>query len=102
MDLSEMSLKDLQKHEKDVHQAITDYEARRLKTARDACAALAKEHGFTLDEIVGNKSKKSGAKAPAKYRNPADPSKTWAGKGRKPDWINDAIARGDDIETFLI
>jgi len=51
---------------------------------------------------VGNKSKKSGAKAPAKYRNPADPSKTWAGKGRKPDWINDAIARGDDIETFLI
>jgi len=57
MDLSEMSLKDLQKHEKDVHQAITDYEARRLKTARDACAALAKEHGFTLDEIVGNKSK---------------------------------------------
>lgn len=38
----------------------------------------------------------------AKYRNPTT-GETWGGgRGRKPAWVVEAIAKGIDIETFLI
>jgi DNA-binding protein H-NS len=32
------------------------------------------------------------------YRNPADPSMTWAGRGRKPNWL----AKVGNIERFRV
>jgi DNA-binding protein H-NS len=37
-----------------------------------------------------------------KYRNPAEPSKTWAGRGKKPRWIADALETGRCLEDFRI
>ena len=37
-----------------------------------------------------------------KYVNPADPSQTWSGRGRKPRWMEDALAAGARLEDFLI
>jgi DNA-binding protein H-NS len=42
-----------------------------------------------------------GAVAP-KYRNPDDPSETWAGRGLKPRWLAAAIKSGKRAEDFLI
>jgi DNA-binding protein H-NS len=42
-----------------------------------------------------------GAVAP-KYRNPEDPSETWAGRGLKPRWLATAIKSGKSQEDFLI
>ena len=42
-----------------------------------------------------------GAIAP-KYRNPEDPTETWAGRGLKPRWLAAAIKSGKKIEDFLI
>ena len=42
-----------------------------------------------------------GAVAP-KYRNPEDPSETWAGRGLKPRWLTAAIKAGGKIEDFAI
>lgn len=49
---------------------------------------------------------KRGSVAP-KYRNPADPSQTWAGRGKVPGWIELAPAapgekRGKPLPKFLI
>lgn len=27
---------------------------------------------------------------------------TWGGRGRRPNWLNDAIARGKNLEDFLL
>lgn len=75
-----------------------------LKAAED----LAREHGFTLAELVagggkgrgagrrGSRSAASSSSAPsdAKYRNPENPDQTWSGRGRRPAWYNDAMAAG--------
>ncbi len=42
-----------------------------------------------------------GAVAP-KYRNPDDPTETWAGRGLKPRWLAAAIKSGGKLEDFSI
>jgi DNA-binding protein H-NS len=38
----------------------------------------------------------------AKYRNPDNPSETWAGRGLKPRWLTAAIKGGKKLEDFAI
>jgi DNA-binding protein H-NS len=37
-----------------------------------------------------------------KYRNPENPSETWAGRGLKPRWLASALKAGHKLEDFLI
>jgi DNA-binding protein H-NS len=37
-----------------------------------------------------------------KYRNPADPSETWAGRGKKPRWLIAQLKSGKQIDDFRI
>ncbi len=43
-----------------------------------------------------------GAKVPPKYRNPANPSETWAGRGAQPRWLVAAVKGGKKLTDFLI
>lgn len=43
-----------------------------------------------------------GAKVPPKYRNPANPSETWAGRGAQPRWLVAALKSGKKMTDFLI
>src|SRR3954468_16806193 len=38
----------------------------------------------------------------AKYRNPDNPAETWAGRGRKPKWVEDRLSQGTPLEALLI
>ena len=37
-----------------------------------------------------------------KYRNPANPGETWAGRGLKPRWLAAALKSGKKLEHFSI
>jgi DNA-binding protein H-NS len=37
-----------------------------------------------------------------KYRNPADPSQTWSGRGAAPQWVADRLAAGGKKEDLAI
>jgi DNA-binding protein H-NS len=37
-----------------------------------------------------------------KYRNPAKPSETWAGRGKKPRWLAAQLKSGKQIDDFRI
>ncbi|MDX1655272.1 MAG: H-NS histone family protein, partial [Candidatus Competibacteraceae bacterium] len=37
-----------------------------------------------------------------KYRNPADPTQTWSGKGKRPNWLNEALTQGHKLEEFSL
>jgi DNA-binding protein H-NS len=45
-----------------------------------------------------------GARGPVapKYRNPENPSETWAGRGLKPRWLVAAMRGGKKLEHFSI
>jgi DNA-binding protein H-NS len=97
MDLNAMSRKDLLKLKSDVEKAIASVGDRERRAALEAAEKAAAEHGFSLSDLTGTaggRGKGRKAKGPAKYRNPADPSQTWSGKGRRPDWFKAAEAAG--------
>src|SRR4051794_20625121 len=37
-----------------------------------------------------------------KFRNPDQPSQTWAGRGKKPRWLVAQLSLGKQVEEFLI
>ena len=37
-----------------------------------------------------------------KYRNPLQPSETWAGRGKKPRWLTAQLKSGKQIDDFRI
>ncbi|MEP7044307.1 MAG: H-NS histone family protein, partial [Dokdonella sp.] len=64
---------------------------------REKINALVKAEGFGLDEVFGRAGSgrgKARGKVKPKYRNPADPSATWSGRGKRPRWFSAALAAG--------
>ena len=39
---------------------------------------------------------------PPKYRNPARPFETWAGRGKQPRWLTAALKSGKSLNDFRI
>lgn len=65
---------------------------------------LAKDEGYSIEDLfgvaIGGHTRR--AAAGVKYRNPADASETWAGRGKRPNWFKAALATGADIESFRV
>lgn len=101
-DLSTMSLDELKKLQKDVTKAIETFEDRARKTALAEAEAVARQHGFTIDQLVGKTQKATRAPVLPKYANPKDPAQTWTGRGRKPHWVIDALDSGKTLEDLSI
>ena len=68
---------------------------------RQRVVALAAKSGFSIHELVGSKNGHAKKRwASVKYSNPANPSETWTGRGRKPNWLNAALSAGKKLESF--
>ena len=73
--------------------------------------ALMAENGLTMADIGGGGRKKDAAEssAPAgeraslaaKYRNPAT-GESWVGRGKRPRWLQAALASGATLESFQV
>jgi len=60
----------------------------------------AADMGFALSDLVGaGKVKKTAA---PKYRNPADATQTWTGRGRTPNWMIEFEKAGNSRDAALI
>lgn len=76
-----------------------------LQKIRDRILKLLADEGFTFEQVFGGKrsrGKTKGSKVKPKYRNPADPSQTWAGRGKRPRWFVDALAAGKKEKDLAI
>jgi DNA-binding protein H-NS len=105
IDLKSMSRKELIQLSRDVEKAIREAEKRERNEALEAAEKAAAEYGFSLSELPIDTSKRKPGRTPKtspKYRNPDDPTQTWSGRGRKPQWIHDALAKGIDISDLEI
>ena len=74
-----------------------------IEKARLAIQGMAANLDMSVEDLIGSIPKKREAiKEPAKYRNPDNSSQTWSGRGRKPNWYNDAIGAGTSEESMRI
>ncbi len=89
-----------------------------VAVVRKKLSALIRAEGYTIAELFGagapvatrapttskprsTKGKSTGKVAP-KYRNPANPAETWAGRGKQPRWLATETAKGKKLEDYLI
>jgi len=96
--LEKMSLKDLTALHAKIQAAIDEKRVSERHEMRAKMEEMAKASGFSVSELFGGRKSK-GSKIAPKYRNPKDPSQTWTGRGRRPNWIVEA---GGDMKRFLI
>jgi DNA-binding protein H-NS len=102
MDLNALSLKELKDLKAQIDRAIASYEDRKKKEALAELEEKARQMGFSLAELTGATIARKRAPATAKYANPADKSDTWSGRGRKPRWFAEALAKGKSPEDMAI
>jgi len=93
--------------QKDVAAAVQQRQITERHDTLVAMKKLAEERGFDLNELLGvaaGKGKEAKVKATgiAKYRNPADSTATWTGRGRKPQWVVDFLANGGTLDQIAI
>jgi DNA-binding protein H-NS len=86
--------------------------ARRERKREEFFASIrerAEQLGVEPAELAAELSRKGVRSAPdrrakvaPKYRNPADASETWAGRGVKPKWMQALLAQGRSMDEFKI
>ena len=120
IDINALSAKELENLISQAKKRKTTLNKRKpLNQVRKKLTQLAKNEGYTLEELFGTgagasagtraprgtatkKTRKSIGKVPPKYRDPADPENTWTGRGKQPRWLAAQTAKGKKVEDFLI
>ena len=100
MALKSMSVAKLRALRGEVDAAITEKIAARRRELEVRLSELARHdpHGARGKA----RSSRPMGTVPPKYRNPNDPSQTWAGRGLQPHWLRDALKSGKKLDSFLI
>jgi DNA-binding protein H-NS len=106
-DLSGYNLGELKGLAFEVEKAIKDRQQQEVKKAREQISSIAQKLGVSVEDLLagaGGKAKGSGerAKVAAQYRNPANESQVWTGRGRKPSWVVNTIENGGKLEDLRI
>lgn len=99
--LDKMSYAELLKLQERIEAAIAQKRVEEAATTKEALRAMAEKAGFSLNDLFGKRGAKKGI-GEAKYRNPKDTSQTWTGRGRKPNWLVDAVKKGAKLDSFGI
>ena len=104
MDLSNYSVDELSKLKTDIDREIRQRRKQEAKEAQKELKAVAEKYGFSLNELVGAPQAGGGQKAKAKalYCHPGDASKTWSGRGRRPNWIKEWEEQGRNIDELRV
>lgn len=103
--LDKMNRKELETLRGDVDKAIVDLRKKEKQEALLAVQKAAAEFGFSIEELTSKRARGTGAKASSadpKYVNPEDPTQTWTGKGRQPNWFKTALENGKTADDLLI
>jgi DNA-binding protein H-NS len=100
--LNHSQLTDLIQRAKARQEELTHEKATKL---RAKISALVKAEGLAIEDVfAGTGARRGGVrrKVKPKYRNPADPSQTWTGRGKRPRWYSAALAAGKKEKDLLI
>ena len=101
IDLKSMSMDELWS----LHEFVSSALARKISAETARLDERLRQLG--LDGVPQHIEKTSRARRPypqvfPRYRNPAQPSETWAGRGKKPRWLTAQLKSGKKIDDFRI
>ena len=100
MNLKSMSINKLSKLREQVDTTLRTKVADERRTLQTELDKLSR---FSTPQLR-TRGRRFGARGPVapKYRNPENPSETWAGRGLRPRWLAAALKAGKKLEHFSI
>jgi len=109
IDLSKLSIEELENLVRDAQAEIVSRKEADKQRVLDQIRELAASIGMTpealLKQQAGGRGRPAGSgsgSVEAKYRHPDDPSQTWSGRGKRPHWVNEALAAGKSLEDLAV
>ncbi|MDQ1817286.1 H-NS histone family protein [Massilia sp. CCM 9210] len=102
MNLSNLSFVELKALYDQIAVHMKTRESEAIEKARAEITAIAARVGVPIGELMGKAGKTAVKnKAAVKYRNPADPSNEWTGRGRSPAWVK-AMAEAGTLDSAKV
>ena len=92
IDIETLDYADLKAHRDAVDARLRD----RREAALVELQQKAAEMGFSMETILSSLNGKS----KPKYRD--SQGNTWSGRGKRPQWLNEALDQGQQLEEFAI
>lgn len=102
LDLSELSIRELEALAEQVTRAISERRKTRSKELLAALAQEAEAEGLSLEEVIGQSTRRRKNDPVVRYQNPNDPDETWSGRGPRPRWVKEALANGAPLESLAV
>lgn len=106
IDITKLNRKQLDDLSRKVESRQTELHKDSIAKLRKRIEKEIKDAGFTVDDVFGRRGRGRTAtrrgKVPPKFRNPADPTQTWSGRGKRPHWFKAALAKGKKEKDLLI
>jgi DNA-binding protein H-NS len=99
--VDKLSYTELLKLQDRINAAIAAKKAEDAQVTKQQLRDLAEKRGFNIDELFGRRGGRRGSSV-AKFRNPKDSAQTWTGRGRKPNWLVDALKKGGKMDDFAL
>lgn len=117
--LDDLSVTELEKLIRQAERKLNKKRMEAVKAAQAEIGKIARDLGVSVDDLLQEQAsrqkkkamrgkvaerKKTGVRKPAriKYRNPANSSETWTGRGKRPIWLRDALERGARLDDFEV
>ncbi|MFC3533696.1 H-NS family nucleoid-associated regulatory protein [Vogesella facilis] len=101
MDLQSLSLQELYDLRNQVATEVARLESAEKIEALKKVQELMATYGLSTEDLT-KKAAASRKPAEAKYQNPADPTLTWTGRGRKPLWVLAYLENGGALEQLAL
>jgi DNA-binding protein H-NS len=102
MDLSNLSLAELRAMQEDIKKQMKKREQDDLVKAREQILAIAQSVGVSVKDLVGAGIRAKTGTVAVRFRNPADASQQWTGRGRQPKWVKDWADSGKSMDLLKV
>jgi len=101
IDLSKLSIEELQNLARDIETEIVNRRVMEKERVLNQMRELANSLGLSLEEFLRQEGISSNTVA-VKFRHPSNPNLTWSGRGKRPTWVNEALAAGMTLQDLTI
>jgi DNA-binding protein H-NS len=99
-DLKSMSLDELWS----LHERVASVLARKISSEKGRLDQRLRQlsQGVLISAKRTNRARRPYPQVFPKYRNPVQPSETWAGRGKQPRWLTAQLRSGKNLDDFRI
>lgn len=107
MDISKLTITELRDLQQQIPQEMKQRQVRDMNELLAEMRSLAKARGYTLEELLAMEGKlpklrSATGNAKVKYRHPENSGLEWAGRGRKPKWVQSWLENGGTMESLMV